>query len=205
MTSVDTWRHVATVLRLSASPPPRLPNASSWQVMTSNGVQGRGRAERALRAMQTAPGRHGVRSRGPGGVGARLPDAPKTMRVQYRIGWRGWRSEWICFEQGGWPRLKAESWWRQGPVPQDRPGSVRGDRPRPPVVSAYLRTTPGRGSLGRLFGLAHPARIRATKRTEVTVQAARAGPRRRHRARGRRRGSARPPPQCSTQEAYLLP
>lgn len=40
-------------------------------------------------------------------------DAPKTMRVQYRIGFREWRSEWICFEHSGWPRAKAESWWRQ--------------------------------------------------------------------------------------------
>jgi DNA repair protein RadD len=40
-------------------------------------------------------------------------DAPKTMRVQYRIGFREWRSEWICFEHAGWPRAKAESWWRQ--------------------------------------------------------------------------------------------
>jgi DNA repair protein RadD len=41
------------------------------------------------------------------------PDAPKTMRVQYRIGFNQWRSEWICFEHTGWPRAKAESWWRQ--------------------------------------------------------------------------------------------
>ena len=48
-------------------------------------------------------------------------DAPKTMRVQYRIGWHEHRSEWICFEHGGWPRLKAESWWRERsdePVPK---------------------------------------------------------------------------------------
>ena len=41
------------------------------------------------------------------------PDAPKTMRVQYRIGWSIWRSEWVCFEHTGWPRAKAESWWRR--------------------------------------------------------------------------------------------
>jgi DNA repair protein RadD len=39
------------------------------------------------------------------------PDAPKTMRVQYRIGWNIWRSEWVCFEHTGWARAKAESWW----------------------------------------------------------------------------------------------
>ncbi|HUT61006.1 MAG TPA: DEAD/DEAH box helicase family protein [Phycisphaerae bacterium] len=38
-------------------------------------------------------------------------EAPKTMRVEYRIGWNVWRSEWVCFEHSGWPRAKAESWW----------------------------------------------------------------------------------------------
>ena len=41
------------------------------------------------------------------------PDAPKTMRVQYHIGWNTWRSEWICLEHTGWARAKAESWWRR--------------------------------------------------------------------------------------------
>jgi DNA repair protein RadD len=41
------------------------------------------------------------------------PEAPKTMRVEYRIGWNIWRSEWVCFEHDGWPRAKAESWWQQ--------------------------------------------------------------------------------------------
>jgi len=47
-------------------------------------------------------------------------DAPKTMRVEYRIGWQQYQSEWICFEHTGWARQKAESWWRQrstAPVP----------------------------------------------------------------------------------------
>jgi DNA repair protein RadD len=55
------------------------------------------------------------------------PDAPKTMRVQYRIGFSQWRSEWVCFEHTGWPRAKAESWWRQRsdePVPDTAAGAV---------------------------------------------------------------------------------
>jgi DNA repair protein RadD len=40
-------------------------------------------------------------------------DAPRTMRVDYRIGFHQLRSEWICFEHDGWARLKAESWWRK--------------------------------------------------------------------------------------------
>ena len=48
-------------------------------------------------------------------------DAPKTLRVEYRIGLNEYQSEWICFEHGGWARQKARSWWRQrseAPVPE---------------------------------------------------------------------------------------
>ena len=40
-------------------------------------------------------------------------DAPRTLRVEYRIGFRQYQSEWICFDHTGWPRQKAESWWRK--------------------------------------------------------------------------------------------
>jgi len=48
------------------------------------------------------------------------PDHPRTMRVEYEIGWNHWRSEFICFEHEGYARVKAEDWWRQRtdwPVP----------------------------------------------------------------------------------------
>jgi len=48
------------------------------------------------------------------------PDAPRTMRVEYRISFREWQSEWICFEHTGYARHKAELWWRRRsnlPVP----------------------------------------------------------------------------------------
>jgi DNA repair protein RadD len=54
-------------------------------------------------------------------------DAPKTMRVEYRIGWQQYQSEWICFEHTGWARQKAESWWRQrsnAPMPQSAAEAV---------------------------------------------------------------------------------
>jgi len=38
--------------------------------------------------------------------------APKTMRVDYRVGLNHWVSEWICFEHTGYPRWKAEKWWQ---------------------------------------------------------------------------------------------
>ena len=47
-------------------------------------------------------------------------DAPRTMRVEYEIGWQHYQSEWICFEHTGWARKKAESWWRRrssAPIP----------------------------------------------------------------------------------------
>ena len=42
------------------------------------------------------------------------------MRVEYRIGWNKYISEWVCFEHTGYARAKAEAWWRQrsdDPVP----------------------------------------------------------------------------------------
>ena len=47
-------------------------------------------------------------------------DAPKTMRVDYRVGFHQHKSEWVCFEHTGFPRQKAEMWWRarsQDPIP----------------------------------------------------------------------------------------
>jgi DNA repair protein RadD len=38
--------------------------------------------------------------------------APKTLRVDYRLGLDYWVSEWICFEHTGWARRKAEQWWK---------------------------------------------------------------------------------------------
>jgi len=48
------------------------------------------------------------------------PDHPRSMRVEYQIGWRTTRSEWVCFEHSGYARAKAEVWWRERsdePVP----------------------------------------------------------------------------------------
>jgi DNA repair protein RadD len=48
------------------------------------------------------------------------PEAPKTMRVEYRLGFNHYQSEWICIEHTGYARHKAELWWRRRsnlPVP----------------------------------------------------------------------------------------
>jgi DNA repair protein RadD len=48
------------------------------------------------------------------------PDAPRTMRVDYRIGFNHYVSEWVCLEHDGYARQKAVQWWRSRsnePVP----------------------------------------------------------------------------------------
>jgi DNA repair protein RadD len=47
-------------------------------------------------------------------------DAPKSLRVDYKVGWHRWKSEWVCLEHTGHARAKAVAWWRQRskePVP----------------------------------------------------------------------------------------
>jgi DNA repair protein RadD len=39
-------------------------------------------------------------------------DAPRTMRVNYRLGLDDWQSEWVCIEHAGFARQKAMAWWR---------------------------------------------------------------------------------------------
>jgi DNA repair protein RadD len=39
-------------------------------------------------------------------------DTPKTLRVEYEIGWNQWQKEWVCVEHQGYARTKAEAWWR---------------------------------------------------------------------------------------------
>jgi DNA repair protein RadD len=48
------------------------------------------------------------------------PDAPRTMRVDYRLRLNHWQSEFVCFEHDGYARQKAIAWWKQrspDPVP----------------------------------------------------------------------------------------
>ena len=39
-------------------------------------------------------------------------DHPKTMRIDYQVGWNEWKSEWVCPEHTGYARAKFEAWWR---------------------------------------------------------------------------------------------
>ena len=47
-------------------------------------------------------------------------DAPKSMRVDYKVGFHDFKSEWVCFEHTGYARHKAVAWWKRrspDPVP----------------------------------------------------------------------------------------
>jgi hypothetical protein len=49
-------------------------------------------------------------------------DAPRTLRVDYQVGWNQYKSEWICLEHSGYARGKAVAWWKRrspDPVPND--------------------------------------------------------------------------------------
>ena len=50
------------------------------------------------------------------------PEAPRSMRVDYEVGFHDTRSEWVCLEHSGYARQKAEAWWRMRsclPVPEN--------------------------------------------------------------------------------------
>ena len=51
------------------------------------------------------------------------PGKPPSMRVTYVCGPKLSVSEWVCFEHGGYARVKAEQWWRarlgKDPIPED--------------------------------------------------------------------------------------
>ncbi len=41
------------------------------------------------------------------------PDAPRTMRIDYMVGFNEFKSEWVCPEHTGYARGKFEKWWRE--------------------------------------------------------------------------------------------
>jgi DNA repair protein RadD len=38
---------------------------------------------------------------------------PRTLRVEYEVGWNHWVKEWVCVEHQGFARRKAELWWKE--------------------------------------------------------------------------------------------
>lgn len=56
------------------------------------------------------------------------PDAPRSMRVDYQVGFNQYISEWVCVEHAGYARQKAVTWWRtrsDAPVPDSAAEAVQ--------------------------------------------------------------------------------
>lgn len=41
------------------------------------------------------------------------PDAPRTLRIDYQVGFNEFKSEWVCPEHTGYAREKFIKWWRE--------------------------------------------------------------------------------------------
>ena len=56
------------------------------------------------------------------------PNDPRTLRVDYRVTFNQYQSEWVCPEHFGWARKKFEKWWADrsnDPPPEDADQAVR--------------------------------------------------------------------------------
>lgn len=76
------------------------------------------------------------------------PGAPRSMRVDYEVGYHQHKSEWVCFEHTGYARQKAEAWWRLRstlPVPETTDDAVaQADTgAMAPVLSIKVRSVAG--------------------------------------------------------------
>lgn len=75
-------------------------------------------------------------------------DDPKTLRVDYRVGWHEYKSEWVCFEHEGYARQKAIAWWRRrspDPVPDtaQRAAEIIEGGGLAPTLGITVRTVAG--------------------------------------------------------------
>ena len=55
-------------------------------------------------------------------------DDPRTMRIDYQVGFNEFKSEWGCPEHSGWAQKKFEKWWTErshDPVPNNADLAVR--------------------------------------------------------------------------------
>ena len=53
---------------------------------------------------------------------------PRTLRVDYRVGFNQYQTEWVCPEHSGWARKKFEKWWADrsnDPPPDDADQAAR--------------------------------------------------------------------------------
>ena len=75
-------------------------------------------------------------------------DAPKSMRVDYKVGWHLWKSEWVCLEHDGFARQKAGAWWCKRshlPVPDSAADAVEiaNDGGLAPTLTITVRSVTG--------------------------------------------------------------
>ncbi len=53
---------------------------------------------------------------------------PRTLRVDYEVGFNEYHSEWVCPKHSGWARKKFEKWWKErsnDPPPDDAAYAVK--------------------------------------------------------------------------------
>lgn len=73
---------------------------------------------------------------------------PQTMRVDYKVGWHDYKSEWVCFEHTGFARQKAVAWWKRrspDPVPDtaDRAVELAQSGALAPTLAISVRSVAG--------------------------------------------------------------
>ncbi|HRQ75569.1 MAG TPA: DEAD/DEAH box helicase family protein [Phycisphaerales bacterium] len=78
------------------------------------------------------------------------PDAPRTLRVDYQVGFGHFEPEWVCFEhpRNGYARRKAEQWWRtrsNAPVPDtaEEASNLANNGALAPTTSITVRSVTG--------------------------------------------------------------
>lgn len=69
------------------------------------------------------------------------PDVPQTLRVDYEVGFRQYKSEWVCIEHDGYAGQKAAAWW-----------ASRSNAPFPASVSEAVDLANG-GALADTLGI----------------------------------------------------
>lgn len=79
------------------------------------------------------------------------PEAPRTLRVEYRVGDKEWVREWVCVEHqdGGFANRKARKWW-----------AMRSEATFPDDADEAAR-------IGREGGIAHVSSIVVTENDET--------------------------------------
>lgn len=78
------------------------------------------------------------------------PDAPRTLRVDYQVGFGHFEPEWVCFEhpRDGYARRKAGQWWRarsNAPVPDtaEEASNLANNGALAPTTSITVRRVTG--------------------------------------------------------------